>query len=102
MAAVDKSTIDKFIEKLRGCNAVMRKLVSISGWKPIRRRRLKREFNNLDNEAYTEAEKIEDRSQRTICADDLMELGTIICRTTNAPQEALYEMLALLDVEVTQ
>lgn len=51
MAAVDKSTIDKFIEKLRGCHAVMRKLVSLYGWKPIKRRRLKREFRRLDDAA---------------------------------------------------
>ena len=102
MAAVDKSTIDKFIEKLRGCHAVMRKLVSISGWKPFKRRRLKREFRRLDDAAYDEAINIEERSHRAICADDIMELGAIICRTTNQPQEALYEVLALLEVEVTE
>lgn len=101
MAAVDKSTADKFIEKLRGCNAVMRKIVSLSGWKFFKRRRLKRQFNKLDDEAFEEAEKIEERSQRAICADDLMELGEIICRTTNTPNDTFCEILSLLDIEVT-
>lgn len=100
MAAVEKSTVDKFIDRLRGCNAVMRKLVSLSGLKFFKRRRLKRQFNKLDDEAYDEALKIEERSQRAICADDLMDLGAVVCRTTNTPQEAFYEILGLLDVEV--
>lgn len=100
MAEVEKSTVDHFIEKLRGCNAVMRKLVSLSGWKPFKRRRLKREFNKLDDEAYDDAVKLEQRSQRTICADDLMDLGAIICRTTNDPQATFCEVLSMLDIEV--
>lgn len=100
MAAIDKDTADKFIENLRGCNAIMRKRVSLSGWKPFKRRRLKREFNKLDDEAFDVAVKIEERSQRTICADDLMELGAILCRTTNDPLTTFKKVLVLLGIEV--
>ena len=101
MAAVEKSTVDRFIEKLRGCNAVMRKRISLSGVKLFKRLKLKKEFNRLDDEAFDEAVKIEERSQRAICADDLMDLGEVICRTTNEPQEAFYEVLSLLGIEVS-
>lgn len=100
MAAIEKDTADKFIENLRGCNAVMRKRVSLSGWKPFKRLKLKREFNKFDNEAYEVAEKIEERSQRAICADDLMDLGAIVCRTTNDPQTAFAKVLVLLGIAV--
>ena len=100
MVAIDKDTADKFIENLRGCNAVMRKLVSLGSGKPIRKRRLRREFNKLDDEAFDVAIKIEERSQRTICADDLMELGAILCRTTNDPLTTFKKVLVLLGIEV--
>ena len=100
MAAIEKDTADKFIENLRGCNAVMRKRVSLSGLKPFKRLKLKREFNKFDNEAYEVAEKIEERSQRAICADDLMDLGAIVCRTTNDPQAAFTKVLVLLGIAV--
>lgn len=102
MATVEKSTVERFIERLRGCNAVMRKRVSLSGWHPFKRLRLKREFNKLDDEAYETAEKIEERSQRAICADDLMELGAIICRTTNEPLEAFNDVLVILSIEIKE
>lgn len=100
MAKLDKSTVDSFIDKLRGCNAVMRKLASLQFSRYRARRRLKREWDNLYDEAYDEAVKLEERSQRAICADDLIDLGGIICRTTNTPQETFYEVLALLGIEV--
>lgn len=102
MAIVEKSTVDRFIEKIRGCNAVMRKRVSLSGWKPFKRLRLKREFRKLEEEAFEVAVKIEERSQRAICADDLMDLGEIICRTTNDAQEALNDVLNILGIEIRE
>lgn len=102
MAAIEKSTVDKFIDRLRGCNAVMRKRISLNGWHPFKRLKLKREFNRLDDEAFEEAVKIEERSLRAICADDVMDLGTVICRTTNDPQSALLDVLVILGIEVKE
>ncbi len=102
MAAIEKSTVDRFVEKLRGCNAVIRKRVSLSGWKPFKRLKLKREFNRLEDAAFDEAVKIEERSQRAICADDLMDLGAVICRTTNDAQEAFYDVLTTLGIEIKE
>lgn len=102
MASVQQITVEQFVELARRANAVLRKISSSKLDKVSGVRKLKRDWRLQNNKANILANELESQSERAICADDLMELVGIVCRSTNKPQEAFVNILSELDIEVTE
>ncbi len=98
---VKKNSVLKLISAVREQNAVMRKIASSTLEKRRGKRKLRREYKRLREGAYDTALEIEEQCQRAICADDLVELSEILCRTTNTAQETLFDVFELLSIEIS-
>ncbi len=99
---IKKSYLLKVISAVREQNAVLRKVASSTLNKTRGKRSLRREYSKLRANAYETALEIEEQCQRAICADDIVKLSEIVCRTTNSAQDTLLDIFELLEIEISE